>query len=155
MAVVTWFMKKPRLSKLIDSAGGGTVISALRAAEENTLTLRDEAFGTVDAILNDLESLMAAAPEDPADWLGRVYALSSSLLDVSGPCGLEDMCKAAYSLCDLTDRQKQRGGCELAPVQVHVASLKLLRQLNESAQARQQVLAGLEKILARETRAAG
>lgn len=155
MIMVTWFMKKPRLVSLIGAAGGMTVVSALRAAEANNETLRAGALDAVDAILADLEGLTARAPEDATAWLDRVYALSSSLLDVAGPFGLADMCKAAYSLCDLADRQKRAGLCEAAPVQVHVASLKLLRQLDQPPAARALILAGLEKLLVRAQRTAG
>lgn len=151
MTVVTWIMKKSRLSTLINTAGGTTVSKALLAAEQNTRPLRDQAMAEVDAILGDLEALAAGQAMTAADQ-GRAYALSSSLLDVVGPFGLEDMCKAAYSLCELVDRQRRADRCDLAPVRVHVAALRLLRQLSEPAEARQQVLRGLEALLAHDQR---
>lgn len=156
MTVVTWIMKKSRLSKLIDAGGGSTVIAALRSAEEQTRPMREEALAMVEATLGRLEVLTRAAPEgDPAAWMDEVYALSASLLDVAGPFGLEDMCSGAHSLCEMTDRQKGNGRCELAPIQIHVAALRLLRQLEEPAASRRQVLDGLEKLLAREPRTTG
>lgn len=154
MTVVTWIMKKSRLSKLVDAGGGTTVLGALRAAEEETRSMREEAMGQVEAALVQLESLTKAAPEGPAaPWLQEIYAVSQSLLDVAGPFGLEDMCAGAHSLCELTDRKKHSGRYELAPIQVHVAALRLLRQLENPAESRRQVLNGLEKLLAREPRA--
>ncbi|MDO9223183.1 MAG: chemotaxis protein CheE [Caulobacter sp.] len=155
MTVVTWFRKRPRLASLIDSSGGMTVIKALRSAEANTAPLREEALAAVDGILTDLEALTAVRPDEPAADLARVYVLSASLLDVAGPFGLEDMCKAAYSLCDLVDRQTRAGRCDMPPVQVHVASLRVLAQAGQSAEARAQVLSGLELLLAREQRVGG
>lgn len=156
MTVVTWIMKKSRLSKLIDAGGGTTVIAALRRAEDETRDMREEALATVEATLGRLEALTRVAPEgDKGPWMDEVYVLSSSLLDVAGPFGLEDMCSGAHSLCEMTDRQKNNGRCELAPIQVHVAALRLLRQLEEPAASRRQVLDGLEKLLAREPRATG
>lgn len=152
MTVVTWIMKKSRLSTLIDAAGGVTVGKALEAAEQNTQALRDQALAEVDSILGDLETLAAGRVMTPDDQT-RAYALSSSLLDVAGPFGLEDMCKGAYSLCELVDRQRRAGRCDLAPVQVHVSALRLLRQLSAPAESRRQVLEGLEVLLAHSQRA--
>lgn len=152
MTVVTWFMKKSRLSTLIDTAGGVTVGKALEAAERNTQTLRDQALAEVDAILGELEALAAGRMMSTEDQT-RTYALSSSLLDVAGPFGLEDMCKAAYSLCELIDRHRRVGRRDLAPVQVHVSALRLLRQLSAPAESRRQVLEGLEALLAHSQRA--
>ncbi|MDP1632285.1 MAG: hypothetical protein Q8L66_12790 [Caulobacter sp.] len=152
MTVVTWFMKKSRLSQMVDTAGGTTVVSALRAAEVNNLALKDEALAAVDATLAELDRLTASTPEDPKDWLARIYGLASDLLDVSGPFGLDDMCKGVYSLCELVDRQKRQGRCDLPPILVHVRSLRLLRQPDQPAEASAQILAGLEAVLARSSR---
>lgn len=155
MTVVTWVMKKSRLSKLIDAGGGTTVLAALRGAEEQTRDMRGEAMAEVERVLSRLEVMTRAAPAgDVRDWQDEIYALASSLMDISGPFGLEDMCAGAFSLCELTDRQKRAGRCELPPIEVHVAALRLLRQLEEPRESRKQVLLGLEKLLAREPRAA-
>jgi hypothetical protein len=153
MTVVTWIMKKSRLSRLVDSGGGVTVLGALRGAEERIGSMREEALAVVDETLARLESLTRAAPQGPAGpWLDEIYALSASLLDVAGPFGLEDMCAGAHSLCETADRQKASGRVTLPPIQVHVAALRLLRQPDEPAASRRQVLEGLEKLLAREPR---
>ncbi|CAN1549879.1 hypothetical protein MCEMIH16_02126 [Caulobacteraceae bacterium] len=155
MTVVTWFRKRPRLASLIDASGGMTVIKALRTAETNTAPFRAEALAAVEVVLIELDALVAGPPADPTVWLGRVYALSASLLDVAGPFDLEDMCKAACSLCDLVERQKQAGRCDLPTVRVHVAALRLLTQAGQPAEARARILSGLESLLAREQRVAG
>jgi len=156
MTVVTWIMKKSRLSKLVEASGGTTVQAALRGAEEQTRDMRAEAMAEVEAVLSRLEVMTRTAPTgDIWDWQDEIYALASSLMDVSGPFGLEDMCAGAFSLCELTDRQKRGGRCELPPVQVHVAALRLLKQLEEPKEARKQVLMGLERLLAREPRIQG
>ncbi len=155
MTVVTWFRKKPRLTSLIDASGGMTVLKGLREAEANTGSMRDEAMAAVDAVLCELEALTARPGDDVGAWLGRIYTLTASLLDVAGPFGLQAMCSASYSLCDLVDRQIRARRCDAPPIQVHVASLRLLSQPEPAPGAHQQVLDGLEALLIREQRVSG
>ena len=72
-----------------------------------------------------------------------------------GPFGLEDMATASFSLSELADRFRESGRCELAPVQVHVQSLRLLLATGEQlpAAARAEILKGLDGVLARAPRA--
>lgn len=151
--VVTWIMKKSRLSTLVETGGAGsaTVVAALRDAHVQIGDMREEAMAETDAILVRLEMLTRSlTPQDA--WLSfdDIYALANSLVDVAGPFGLDDMCAGAFSLCELVDRQKRSGNVLLASILVHVSALRLLRQGDEPAESRAKVLGGLASLLARE-----
>ena len=66
-----------------------------------------------------------------------------------GPFDLEDLAKASFSLSELADRFREGGRCDLAPIQVHVQSLRLLLANDKlPAVARQEIISGLDRVLA-------
>jgi CheY-like chemotaxis protein len=62
--------------------------------------------------------------------------------------------KASFSLLELADRFRENGRCELAPIQVHVQALRLPLGSGEHlpAAARDEILNGLDRVLARAPR---
>lgn len=155
MSVVKWIRKKSRLSQMIGQPGGVTVRNALARAEENLAEMRDDCLTAVVEAVTSLERMLEAEVTDPNAWLEEVYRLSSSALDAVGPFGLEDVATAAFSLCELADRLQSAGRCEKPWVEVHVRALRLLLQLPpEAVEGRRELLAGLERVLAKAPRTA-
>lgn len=152
MSVVTWIMKKPPLSALVDQPGGMSVRTGLKAASELLEPLREEGRQRVEAAIAALEqNLENSSNVGEAEALASVYRLSSAVLDAAGPFGLDDLCKAAFSLCELADRYS-RGDmpADRRSLEVHVHALRLLSHPGATPpEARQVVLDGLAKVLER------
>ncbi len=156
MTAVTWIMRRSKLSRLVNQPGGTTVAAALEEAAEQTKEFRAEATTIVSAALDELDALLAspAAAADSEAWLEKVYFLATRISDTAGPFGFEDMCAAAFSLCELADRQKRSCSLELPPLKVHAASLRLLFAEDQPPAARKAVLAGLAQVVERTKKAA-
>jgi hypothetical protein len=127
-----------------------TVGKALEQAGANLASIRDDCMAGVVEAVSALEALILTEPDDPGARLDEVYKLSAGVLEAAGPVGMEDLSAAAFSLCDLADRLLSSGRYEPASIAVHVRSLRLLLQLPEDAAAgRREVLAGLDRVVAR------
>lgn len=151
MSAVTIIRRVSNLSKMVGESGGRTVLAALRGAEAETAGLREEGR----AILREaIEALDAAFAQPPGEaWLEGVYRGSSNIIDVCPP-DLPALGKAAWNLCDLTDRQRQSGRLERAPIAVHVEAIRKLSGDMDAAAAAP-LLMGLEALLAREVAKSG
>lgn len=146
MSAVTIIRRVSNLSKMVGESGGRTVLAALRGAEAETASLREEGRAIVMEAIGQLEAALAAPVGDA--WLEGVYRASSCIIDVCPP-DLPALGKAAWSLCDLTDRQRQAGRLEVPPVAVHVSAIRSLSG-DLDVQAAAPLLLGLEALLARE-----
>lgn len=157
MSAVMWVTKKSRLSQLIDESGGTTALNALREAERQLAPLREAAMEAVEACILELEDMTLTPPAPGLEgfWLDEVYRAGGGLLDVAGPFGLEDMCSATYSLCELVDRQKRAERCDPATVRIHVSAIRLLARPDQAPEARTAVLDGLTRLVERAARAGG
>ena len=136
------------LSKLLGEKGGRTVLAALRAAEAETADLREEGRG----LLAEAVSALEAAAGDPwgETWLDDIYRASAAIIDICPP-DLPAVAKAAWSLCDLADRQRRTGRLDAPPIAVHVAAVRTLCQPGIDAKSAAPLLMGLEALLTRET----
>lgn len=152
MSAVTIIRRVSNLSKMVGESGGKTVLAALRDVELETAGLRDEGRALLMEAIDVLEAAMAEPPG--ADWLETVYSTSSAIIDICPP-DLPALGKAAWSLCDLTDRQRKSGRLEVAPIAVHVAAIRTLSQDGLDAHKAAPLLMGLEALLARETAKGG
>lgn len=157
MSVVKWIQKKPRLAALIDQPGGVTVGKALDQASDLLGDLKAESLQVVEAAIVALENMTKAPPANPGPWLEEIYRLAAEVLKGVGPFDLDDMAQASFSLSELADRFREGGKCELAPIQVHVQSLRLLLANGEQlpAVARKEILNGLDRVLALAPRVKG
>jgi hypothetical protein len=148
---VTWVMRRSRLSKLVNQPGGVTVSKALAEAAVQTEEFRAEAMVVVAEALDELDAVVAAPPaaDGLQGWLERIYFLATRISDTAGPFGYEDLCAAAFSLCELADRQQRGRALDLPPLKVHAASLRLLLAGDQPPAARKAVLAGLSQVVER------
>ena len=140
------------LSKLVGEKGGKTVLAALRAAEAETAPLREEGR----ALLAEAVTALEAAAADPwgETWLDDIYRASAAIIDICPP-DLPAVAKAAWSLCDLADRQRKTGKADAPPIAVHVAAVRTLCQPGLDANSAKPLLLGLEALLAREVARGG
>ena len=141
---VTVFRRRSNLSKMVDASGGMTVLAALRGAELETASVRDEGRAILMEAIGALEEA-AARPLAAEAWLD-----AAQIIDVC-PAELPALYRAAYSLCDLSDQQRRVGRVDRPPIDVHVAALRPLSQPGQDLLTAAPVLTGLEALLARET----
>ncbi len=152
MAVIQWIRKKPRLASLIEQPGGVSVRKALNEAVVVLEPMRKEALSLIDGHIKVLEALVEAGiGNDREGYLRQLYERATAVLDSAGPFDLEDVCAAAYSLCELVDRYERTGvACDERAVAVHVRALRLLVTMGSGTpEARLPVLEGLQRVLAR------
>lgn len=153
-------MTKPRffkphnpLARMIQAPGGKEVAKALDDATANLDSIRDSTLAAVDADMAAIERLLGGnrpRPED--DDLQKAYRQCNAIAGIAGSCGLGAVGQAAFSLCDLLDRQVQTGGWSVEAVTVHLDGMKLLRA-GIGADAEQTVLDGLRKVTDKQRKA--
>lgn len=152
MTAVKFIPYTNRLAKLIKLPGGKRVEDAVMAAQSNLDAIAPPCLEALDA---HIASICAVTSGDltGVDW-EAVYNQSNGVVSLGGVFGLSDLSRAAYSLCELIDRTRDRGGPDPEALKVHVRSLKLLR-LGEAVpeEERGKVLSGLTAVVDRTTRA--
>lgn len=152
-AVVRHIPYKNRLAALIRAPGGSRVEDALAAAAANLEEIREPCVSEIDARLAFI--LEVAKRPIERGMLSELYTTANDIVGTAGLFGLTEMGQAAYSLCELIDRNPE--SCDASALAVHVNGLRMLRQAEmlDPAQ-RADMLAGLEKVVQRcSTSAAG
>ena len=149
MTAITRQFRENPLTKLVLGRGGLTKAAAAGAAEANLETIRDECIAEVD---RDFDLLRRSAA-DPGirGALGvqrEIYAHANSIAGIAGCCGLGEMGEAAFSLCELVDRQIVAGAWNDDAVSVHINAMSLLRGLDVTLtpKDRRSMLAGLRSV---------
>ena len=149
MSGVRKFRVRTKLATEVMKGGGITVSDALKRADEGLEPLRDVCLRIVDQNLAEIDkrfgmTAKARAGEDFED----LYELSSRVIDSA--LGLPDsgIDSAARALCDLADLSLEKDVRDWEAIDVHIETLKLLRQRGQSfTQAqRDSVLDGLKKV---------
>lgn len=114
---------KSSLAGKLARPGGRTLQDAERLAQAGLDARRDEVMIDIAAAIAELERVCAArAPGSE----GRVYALSSTIIDMAGFFDTGPLYDAAYSLCDLSEQTAENGAWRWPPVEVHVQTLRLI-----------------------------
>ena len=161
MGVVTWIMKKPRLSTLVDQAGGMSARSALKAADALLEPMREEGRQRVEAAILTLELKCDAVLRSKNGVDGvytadpRVDPTAQKLENITFQellqRGLRVADQAAFSLCELVDRcSRLDRPVDPRGIAVHVQALRLLSAPGAiPVPARQAVLDGLQRVLDR------
>jgi hypothetical protein len=144
-----------RLTKLLKSPGGKMISEQLAAAEQRLERVRESCVAALD---ERIEALSAAASRP--DGARGTYAIASEIYGLAGTFNLEDMARAAGSLCDLLAAcgADEAAAPESPPpallpqaIQVHVEAMRTLRrpELSGDPQARAALLQGLARVVAR------
>jgi hypothetical protein len=105
------FKVKSSLAKQLFEPGGRLVRDAERLAGEALDTHRDEAMAMIAATLDELEAVCAEAAEGAGQ---RVYALGAKVIDLAAFFDTGPLHDAAWSLCEVSDPDDQRGHLALA-----------------------------------------
>ena len=151
MSVVKFIPYTNRLSKLMKLPGGKTVEQAMADADVNLKSIESSCLAVLDQLISRIRGL-AETPQPSLDDLDEIYARSNEIVGLGGVFGMRDLSAAAYSLCELVDRTRERGGPDREAMTVHVDSLRLLRfggAIEEAERAR--MLDGLSKVVRRVT----
>jgi hypothetical protein len=140
------FKAENQLAKVIQLPGGRTVAEALRSADERIGRLEPTCRLALRAKIVALSELSARQRTDDLD---DIYGLANEIISLSGPAGMTELAKAAYCLCDLTDRFRTTGEPNWPAVTVHVGGLFLLSSDECDAGEQQRILAGLRQVSSR------
>jgi hypothetical protein len=139
-----------RLSRLLREPGGITVGHALRKAAENLETIREPTLAALDEHLARIEQLRhEAGRKASVETKEAIYRLSNAIHSIAGVFGLHQLGEAAFSLCELIDRQRERGRWSPEAVDVHLAAFRIFRRPDDQVDG-EAVLAGLRRITDRE-----
>lgn len=154
MAVITHVQRRSRLASMIDKAGGVSVGAALAQARENLAALEGEARAIIDARIEELTAMAAGLDGDEAQRIEQAYRTAAAMLDAAGPFGMDDLCQAAISLCDLLDEAPRDRPYDWRIVTVHAQSMRLLLPTSDTdAQARAIILDNLRQVRDRRLKA--
>jgi len=141
---------KSKLAAQVFRSGGITASQAVKQAGNGIKSMRDAGIAMVDETLGKIDaqfgsSMKARETEDLED----LYRLSARIIDSSACLPDSGVERAARALCELVDASAMGGSLDWEAVDVHVASLKLLRMMGAqmTAAEREQVLGGLDEVI--------
>jgi hypothetical protein len=139
-----------RLARLLREPGGITAGHALRKAAENLETIRESSLEALDQRLAQIEALrLEAGRTASAEVKDAIYRLSNDIHGIAGVFGLHQLGEAAFSLCELIDRQHEHDRWSPEAVDVHLAAFRIFRRPDDGVDG-EAVLAGLRQITDRE-----
>ena len=152
MSVVKFIPYTNRLAKLMNLPGGKRVEDALADARENLKEIEGPCLEVLDELIARIRTLVGDG-RPSADELEEIYSRSNEIVGLGGVFDMFDLSAAAYSLCELVDRTRDRGGPVPSALAVHVDSLRLLR-LGGAIQTeeRSKMLDGLADVVRRAAR---
>ena len=140
---------KSKLAAQVFRAGGITANQAITQAGKGIETMRDAGIAMVDETLAEIDAQFGVGVKGrEREEMEDLYRLSARIIDASGCLSDSGVDLAARALCGLVDVSAMSGALDWEAVDVHLASLKLLRMMGSrmtSAQ-REQVLSGLDEV---------
>lgn len=147
MSSLRRYFPSNQLSIALAKAPPRTVRECLNQANENLRHISAACLAHLDTGLDLLEATMAEWPgsADP-DYLQGLYQQSLRLIGTGTVAGLPEIDRAARSLCDVLDGLITRGLWEKGPVEVHIASLRLLRSPQSLGAGVDAILEGLHHV---------
>ncbi|HWA01644.1 MAG TPA: hypothetical protein VG841_15155 [Caulobacterales bacterium] len=145
MSKVRVFTPENRLARFFEDPNGLLCAHALQRATANLSAARPSLLAALDLKLEALTAQAALPLSSEGKTL--IYRLAEDLISDAGAVGLEDLSRAAHSLCDLLAGD-ERGANFSAALHVHVAALVALRTPASAADRprRVAVLAGLVRL---------
>jgi hypothetical protein len=150
MSQVRFSYPENRMKKLLEEPGGLTQRDALGRAHQNIGMIRHEIVAEVERNIAELTKAAARAAQDAEDMSARrdLYTHANVVVGLAGSCGLDDVGKAAFSLCELVDRYGT-DRWDAAYVAVHLNALSALGEGKGTPQSRAAILDGLNQVVAR------
>lgn len=137
-----------RLARQLKSGAMISTATALGVAKDRVKKIEPKVLAAIEEEFARQDAAFADLKQGEAIGLIRMYGSTNRLLGLAGGAHrLENMGKAALSLCDLLDAQNGVVPADLRPIRVHLDALRILKtDLDERDQA--VVLAGLTKVRA-------
>lgn len=117
------FKYTTNLARKMASPGGRSVSEAIARAEGGLESHREAAMASLERILAGLEAACAARGTVIDAGL---YDQAAALLDMAGFFDTGPLYRAAFSLCDVSDRMIERGVWDWPSIEVHVRALRLI-----------------------------
>lgn len=149
MTAVRFSYPENRMKKLLEEPGGLTHRDALGRAHQNIGAIRHEIIAEVDRNIAALAKAADCAKAKPEDMGARrdIYSHANVVAGLAGSCDLEDVGKAAFSLCELVDRYGvDRWNAVF--IAVHLDAIQGLRDQTGTPQSRAAILDGLNQVVA-------
>ena len=145
MTTVRKFRAKTRLSTLIKEPGGIHVSEALKRGEAAIALQSDTSLNLIDVSLARIEALLADPKSDPEE----MYRCATDIVGLCAVLPDPALSEVARSLCGLLDHSSETGRLKPQAVQVHISSMKLLHRTGLDAQASQEILESLTRMVAK------
>ncbi|HMP62120.1 MAG TPA: hypothetical protein PKA17_03335 [Phenylobacterium sp.] len=122
------FKIRNRLAQHVNEPGGMTAGMANTRAARELAGQQDKAYAAIAETLETLEWL-CESQDAPMD---SVYDLSTFILDIAGLFDDKLLCRAAYSLCELSDKLRTQDRTDWPSIKVHVNGMRLILNTEES-----------------------
>jgi hypothetical protein len=141
------FKYRTNLARKMSAPGGRSVADAVAGADAG---LEQHRTAAMAALVDCVAALEAACAAQSLGGERGVYDQAAALLDMAGFFDTGPLYKAAFSLCELSDRMIEAGAWNWPSVAVHVRALRLILadDCRETEQAAL-ILDGLSTILRR------
>ena len=146
-----------RLATMIKASGGKMVRDSMRDSAANMAGLRESCLASIDALMAELTTSYSPRNTRSLEDLDRVFEIGSDLIDCAACVPELNIEGAAHSLCKLADLCRDAEKADWQAVDVHIEVLRFLRAAGAetSAAAREKMVGGLRKVVARSARALG
>ena len=142
------FKIENKLAKVVSRPGGKTIQEALKSAETNIESVRDQCMTALEEKAGNLARIAAGDRAAGATaTLDGLYDVSNAIFGVAGAFGLEALAEAACSLCDVIHRFRGGEAVKWSAVDVHVDGIRLLA--GGLTRGADEILEGLRKVRAR------
>jgi hypothetical protein len=139
---------------MVSRQDGMRISDAIKKAEAKVEAYKSTGLAAIDDKIVEMQTICTRLKGAPAAADERkIYLLANDVFASAGTFGQPELSEAAYSLCDLLGNRPENVPLVWDAINVHIASMKLLRQssADTDSEARQAVLAGLKQVTARLT----
>lgn len=141
-----------KLAQLARGRGGIAVGEAVKRANAALYDLKDASIAIIDEQMAEIDRLFGPGNPDRAGLsLDLLYEQASQIIDAGGGLPGSGLEECARAVCDLVSLSRANGICDWDAIDVHIATLKVLRVQGQSLTALQRstVLKGLSDVTAK------
>jgi len=116
-----------RLAELAARDGGVTRAMAIESAMQSIDSMRPQADAEIESSISAIESVAAEQRRGLSEeGLRAILRYGDQIVTLAGTFGYEALDHATKSLCDLADGMLRAGMRDIAPVLVHVQTIRLM-----------------------------
>lgn len=152
MSGVKFIKVANKLAKVVRAKGGIAAGEAVKRAGVALDGLKDASVAIIDEQLAAIEQSYGAGNTGrTALSLDSLYESASRIIDAGGGLPNSGLEEAARAVCELVVRSRAHNTCDWDAIDVHLATLKVLRSQGQklTAAQRQTVLQGLSDVTAK------